>query len=140
MMSALYIDCLSCPNNSPLVAGPGVAMEATGGDNSTIKCHYYGNPGHRQKNCVAWMVAQCKGGSQQTTRSTPLGRWKMKAGGDAKPMWCSFHKSITHSDEKYRTQQGQMDSNGNANCANQGSDYPDVFTASDTPPGSYTEE
>ena len=32
MISALYIDCLSRPNNSPLVAGRGVAMHATGGD------------------------------------------------------------------------------------------------------------
>ena len=53
MMSALYIDYLSRPNNSPLVAGRGVAMKATGGDDSTIKCHYCGNPGHRQKICVA---------------------------------------------------------------------------------------
>ena len=42
MMSALYIDCLSRPNNSLLVAGRGVAMQATGGDNSIIKCHYCG--------------------------------------------------------------------------------------------------
>ena len=48
MMITLYIDCLSRPNNSPLVAGRGVAMQATGGDDSAIKCHYCGNPGHRQ--------------------------------------------------------------------------------------------
>ena len=30
MMSALYTDCLSRPNNSPLVAGRGVAMQAAG--------------------------------------------------------------------------------------------------------------
>ena len=46
MMSALYIDDLSRPNNSPLVAGRGVAMQTTGGDDSAIKCHYCGNPGH----------------------------------------------------------------------------------------------
>ena len=38
MMSALYIDCLSRPNNFLLVAGRRVAMQATGGDDSTIKC------------------------------------------------------------------------------------------------------
>ena len=53
MMSALYIDCLSRPNNSSLVVGRGVAMQATGGDDSAIKYHYCGNLGHRQKNCVA---------------------------------------------------------------------------------------
>ena len=68
MMSALYIDCLSHPNTYLLVAGRRVAMQATGGDDSTIKCHYCGNPGHRQKNCVAWIAAQCKDGNQQTTR------------------------------------------------------------------------
>ena len=53
MMSALYIDCLSRPNKSPLVASRGDAIQATEGDDSAIKCHYCGNPVHRQKNCVA---------------------------------------------------------------------------------------
>ena len=140
MMSALYIDCLSRPNSSPLVAGRGVAMQTTGGDDSAIKCHYCGNPGHRQKNCVTWIAAQCKNGNQQRTPSTPLGRWKKKAGGDGKPMWCSFHKSTTHSNETCRTLQQQLGNNGSANCANQGSDYPAVLTASDPPPGSNIEE
>ena len=73
-MSALYLDCLSRPNNSPFVAGGGVAVQGTGGDDSTIKCHYCGNSGYRQKNCVAWMTAQCIGENQQTTRLIPLGR------------------------------------------------------------------
>ena len=60
MMSALDIDCLSRPNNSLLVAGRGVAMQATGGGNSIVKCHCCGNPGHRQKNCVAWVAASAK--------------------------------------------------------------------------------
>ena len=140
MMSALYIDCLSRPNNSLLVAGRGVAMQATGGDNSIIKCHYCRNPGHRQKNCVAWIAAQCKDGNQQKTRSTSLGRWKRKAGGGSKSMWCSFHKSTTHSDETCRRQQQQMGNNGSANWANQGSDCPAVLTASDPPLGSNIKE
>ena len=140
MMSALYIDCLFRPNNSPLVAGRGVAMQATGGDDSAIKCHYCGNPGHRQKNCVAWIAAQYKNGNQQTTRSTPFGSWKKKAGGDGKPMWCSFHKFTTHSDETCLTLQQQLGNNGSANCANQASDYPAVLTASDPAPGSNIEE
>ena len=140
MMSTLYIDCLSRPNNSPLVAGRGVAMQATRRDDSTIKCHYCGNPRHRKKNCVAWIAVQCKGGNQETTRPTPLGRWKRKAGKHGKPMWCSFHKSTTHSGEACRTQQQQMGNNGIANCANQGSDYPTVLTASDPPTGSSIEE
>ena len=140
MMSALYIDFLSRPNNSLLVAGRGVAMQATGGDNSIIKCHYCGNPGHRQKNCVAWIAAQCKDGNQQTTRSTPLGPLKRKAGEDGKSMWCSFHKSTTHSDEACRRQQQQMGNNGSANWANQGSNYSAVLTASDPPPRSNIKE
>ena len=55
-------------------------------------------------------------------------------------MWCSFHKSTTHSDETCRTLQQQLGNNGSANCANQGSDYPAVLTASDPPPGSSIEE
>ena len=104
MMSALYIDYHSRPNNSPLVAGCGVAMQATEGDDNTIKCHYCGNSGHRQKNCAIWIAAQCKGENQQTTPPKPLGRWKRKAE-DGKPMWCSFHKSTTHGDETCRMQQ-----------------------------------
>ena len=140
MMSALYIDCLSRPNYSLLVAGRRVAMQATGGDDSTIKCHYCGNPGHRQKNCVAWIAAQCKDWNQQTTRSTPLGRWKRKVGDGSKSMWCSFHKSTTHSDETCRRQQQQMGNNGSTNWANQGSDYPAVLTASDPSLGSNIKE
>ena len=140
MMSALSINCLSRPNSSPLVAGREVAMQATGGDDSAIKCHYCGNPGHCQKNDVAWIAAQCKNKNQQTTRPTSLGRWKKKAGGDSKPMWCSFHKSTTHSDETCRTLQQQLGNNGSVNCANQGSDYPAILTASDPPPGSNIEE
>ena len=140
MMIALYTDCLSRPNNSHLVAGRRVAMQATGGDDSTIKCHYCGNPGHRQKNCVAWIAAQCKYGNQQMTRSTPLGRRKRKAGEGGKSMWYSFHKSITHSDETCRRQQQQMGNNGSANWTNQGSDYPAVLAASDPPLGSYIKE
>ena len=60
MMSVLYIDYLSRPNNSPLVASHGFAMQATGLDDSDIKCHYCDNPGHRQKQCVVWIAAQCK--------------------------------------------------------------------------------
>ena len=105
MMSALYIDYLSRPNTSSLVAGRGVAMQATEGDDSTMKYHYCGNPGHRQKICVAWIASQSKGKNQQTTTSTPLGSWRRKVVGDGKPMWCSFHKSTTHSDETCRRQQ-----------------------------------
>ena len=50
-------------------------------------------------------------------------------------MWCSFHKSTTHSDATCRRQQQQMGNNGSANWANQGSDYPAVLTASDPPRG-----
>ena len=55
-------------------------------------------------------------------------------------MWCSFHKSTTHSRETCGTLQQQLGNNGIANCTNQGSDYPAVFTASDPPPGSNIEE
>ena len=54
-------------------------------------------------------------------------------------MWCSFHKSATHSDETCRTQQQQMGDNGSAEIASQESDYHFVFTASDPPPGSNIE-
>ena len=55
-------------------------------------------------------------------------------------MWCSFHKSTTHGDETCRTLQQQLGNNGSANCANQGSDYPAVLTASGPPPSSNIEE
>ena len=55
-------------------------------------------------------------------------------------MWCSFHKSTTHSDETCHTLHQQLGNNGSANCAYQGSDYPAVLTANDPPPGSKIEE
>ena len=55
-------------------------------------------------------------------------------------MWCSFHKSTTHSNETCRTLQQQLGNDGSANCANQGSDYPAVLTASDPPPDINIEE
>ena len=47
-----------------------------------------------------------------------------------------------HSDETCRTQQQQIGNNNgsSANCANQGSDYPAVLTASNPPLGSTFEE
>ena len=54
-------------------------------------------------------------------------------------MWCSFHKSSTHSAETCRTRKQQMDDNGSASCASQDSDYQFSFTASDCTPGSNLE-
>ena len=139
MMSALYIDCFSRPNNSLSVVGCGVATHLTGGGNSPINCHYCGNPGHRQKTCVAWIAVQRKGRHPHATRSTPFRRWKGRKREESKPMWCSFHKSSTHSDETCRTRKQQMDDNGNASCASQDLDYQLVFTASDSTPGSSLE-
>ena len=48
-MSALNIDCLSRSNNFPSVEDHGVSMQATGGEDSAITSHYFGNPGHHKK-------------------------------------------------------------------------------------------
>ena len=55
-------------------------------------------------------------------------------------MWCAFHKSTTHSDDTCCRQQKKMGNNSSTNCANQGSDYSAVLTASDPPPGSNIKE
>ena len=78
-MSALYIDCLSRPNNSLSVVGRGIAMHSTGGGDSSISYHYCGNPGHRQKNCVAGTATQRKG-----QISTRLVRHRSGAGKEGK--------------------------------------------------------
>ena len=57
----------------------------------------------------------------------------------SKLMWCSFHKSATHSDETCRTQQQQTGDNGRVKCASQESDYHFVFAGSDPTPGSNLE-
>ena len=54
-------------------------------------------------------------------------------------MWCSFHKSSTHSDETCRTRKQEMDDNGSASCASQDSDCQFVFTGSDSTPWSNLE-
>ena len=53
---------------------------------------------------------------------------------------CSTRPPRTASDETCHTQQQQVGNNGSAYCANQGSDYPAVLTASDPLPGSNIEE
>ena len=56
-------------------------------------------------------------------------------------MWCSSHKSTTHSDETYRTQRQQIGDKVSTNDPNHGSNNPPaVLTASDPPPGSNIEE
>ena len=54
-------------------------------------------------------------------------------------MWCSFHKSATHSDETWHTQQQKMGDNVSAKCASQESDYHFVFNTSDSTPRSNLE-
>ena len=136
MMSALYVDCLSRLNNSPSVMGRGVAMHLTGGGDRPINCHYCGNPGHRQKNCVACTAAQRKERNQHATHSKPFRRWRGRKRGENQPMWCSFHNSSTHSDETCRTQKQQMGDIRSAKYASQKSDYQFAFFASDRTPRS----
>ena len=134
MINALYIDCLSRPNNSPSVVGRGVATQLTEGGVSPINCHYYGNPEHRRKICIAWIAAQRKGRSQHATRSTPFRRWTGRKAGQDKPMWCSFHKSATHSDNTCRTQQQQTVTIGAPNALARS------WTTTSSSPRSYSRE
>ena len=140
MMSTLYIDCLSRPNNSPLIAGRGVAMQAIGRDDSAIKCHQCGNPIHRQRNYVAWIAAQCKNGNQKMTRSTPLGgagkrkQEEMVSRSGARST--SPPRTVTRHAVRYNSNWATTV----AQIVNQGSDYPAVLTASDPPPGCNVEE
>ena len=139
MMSALYIDCLSRLNNSLLVAGRGCHA----GDWGRQQHHQVsllrksGTPPEKLCRLDSVPVQRRKSANDSFNTVRALER---KAGGGSKSMWCSFHKSTTHSDETCRRQQQQMGNSGSANWANQGSDYPAVLTASDPPLGSNIKE
>ena len=126
MMSKIYADNLarSHSDSSRSIAGRGVAMQATGRDLSKIKCYYCNKFGHYKNDCADFKTAHHQNrrrrqrhlkqrAGHQPDQPKPGGQQQQREGGQ---MWCSYHKTSTHSDADCRTGPANR-SNGNAHFA-----------------------
>ena len=126
MMSKIFSDNLprSHSDSSRGIAGRGVAMQATGRHLSKINCYYCNKFGHFKNDCIDFKAARHQNrrrrqrhhkqrGGHQPDQPKPGGQHQQKGGGQ---LWCSYHKTTTHSDADCRTRSANM-SNGNAHFA-----------------------
>ena len=126
MMSKIYADNLarSHSDSSRGIAGRGIAMQATGRDLSKIICHYYNKFGHFKNDCADFKAAHHRNrrrrhrhhkqrGGYQLDQPKPGGQQQQRRG---RQMWCSYHKTTTHSDTDCRTRPASRH-NGNAHFA-----------------------
>ena len=126
MMSKIYADNLarSHSDSSRGIAGRGIAMRATGRDLSKIICHYYNKFGHFKNDCTDFKAAHHRNrrrrhrhhkqrGEYQLDQPKPGGQQQQRRG---RQMWCSYHKTTTHSDTDCRTRPASRP-NGNAHFA-----------------------
>ena len=115
MVHSIYVDNLSRPSKSSPIAGRGVAMKATGNNNSNTSqwCSYYKkSTDHVIQDCARLKVKRRRDQSNRhasphrTQGALPHG----KAGshsplrGTGEQKWCSFHRSTSHSDAECRLQ------------------------------------
>ena len=126
MMSKIYTDNLarSRSNSSRGIARRGVTMQATRRDLSKINCYYCNKFGHYKNDCADFKAVHHQNrrrrqrhhkqrGGHQPDQPKPGGQQQQRGGG---PMWCSYHKTTTHSDADCRTRPANRP-NGNANFA-----------------------
>ena len=117
MMAAIYADNLSRQSITTTgIAGPGAAMKTVDRDLSDVQCHNCSTFGHYRRNCPNRRKQQYKGGQNQQQpfrQQHTRGRQQKKGGGGG--IWCSYHKTTTHSDADCRAQ--HKEGNGNVNVA-----------------------
>lgn len=91
-----FIDAQSRKSSGPAVVGRGAAMAAT----STDQCHNCKAYGHFQRDCPA----PAKKIRPKTGKSSWKKKGKKGSGSDPSPKWCSYHKTVTHSDNECKAQ------------------------------------
>ena len=133
MVHTTYVDNLSLSFKPKPVAGRGIAIQVVGDNISDVKCDYCKGVGHVIQDCAVLKEKEHRRGAnlwgQQLQRKQNLPRHAKTGPGDPirggdRNSWCSFHRSIPHSDTYCRTQHGVSSENtGNANYA--GSHYID---------------
>ena len=144
MVHTMYVDNLSRSFNSKPIAGHGIAMKVMGDNSSDVKCNYCKGVGHVIQDCAVLKEKEHRHGpnqwGQQLQRKQNLPRHAKTGPGDPRRggdrnQWCSFHKSVTHSDADCRTQHGVSSENtGNANYAGSHNiDHPVSFTVVEAP-------
>ena len=147
MMSKIYADNLarSHSDSSRGIAGRGVATQATGRDLSKINCYYCNKFGHYKNDCADFKSAHHQNrrrhhkqrGGHQPDQPKPGGQQQQRGGGQ---MWCSYHKTTTHSDADCRTTPANG-LNGNAHFAQvRPPSVPGICSSSDLPVRDYSDE
>lgn len=93
MISTMYVDYLSRPNAANLVAGRGVAMQASGtsnrGKERVLNCYFCGKAGHVRKDFAAWEAARL------ATKNGGETDWS-----DGKPWWCPSHLTSNQGEDE----------------------------------------
>ena len=126
MMTKIYADNLASSHSgsSRGIAGRGIAMQATGRDLSKIDYYYCNKFGHYKNDCADVKTAYHQNrrrrqlqskqrGGHQPNQPKAGGQYQQKGGGQ---IWCSYHKTTTHSDADCRTRPARRP-NRNANFA-----------------------
>ena len=120
MMEAIYADDLARSRSDPsrAIAGRGSAMQTMNRDRNDIKCHFYGRVGHLKIKCLLRVKQQQKNDGQQPRQreeqqNHPRKQHQRNRGGERGPMWCSYHKTISHSDADCRAKRREQ-ADGNA--------------------------
>ena len=90
-MKNLFIDILSRSWTKRIV-GRGVVMHSASGD-SGVECSICQQRGNRRRECPQPLWPKRKQQQQKLKKK----HWK-KVGGEPGPKWCSFHKTMNHSD------------------------------------------
>ena len=112
MMSKIYAGNLarSRSDSSRGIAGRGVAMQSTGRDLSKINCHFCNKFGHYNNDCADFKAVHHQNrrrrqrhhkqrGGHQPDQPKPGRQQQQRERGQ---MWCSYHKTTTHSDADCR--------------------------------------
>ena len=133
MVHTMYVDSLWHPSNAKLVAGRGIAMQVPEHNGSNVQCTYCKGLGHDLQDCALLKEKEHQRGPRQWGQQV-----KAAPGGARRrtKQWCSFLRSITHSDSDCRMPHPQQfsNSNGSANyVASCDPNHPISFTAVEGP-------
>ena len=90
-------------------------------DSNDIKCHFRGRVGHFKIKCPLRVKQQQENDGQQPQQrdeqpNNPRRQHQQNRGRGRGPVWCSYHKAISHSDADSRTR-GRKLADGNAHVA-----------------------
>ena len=122
-MATIYPDNLAHSRSGAFrgIAGRSAAMQEITRDRKDIKCHICGRVGHFKSKCpLCFMHQQQDDGQKPQQReehqNNPRRQHQRNSGGGRGPVWCSYHKTTTHSDANCRVRRRKR-ADGNAHIA-----------------------